>query len=85
MTRDQQSVIWIGLILIALNLVVNRAQVKATIFNKGGPTGDASKTTPPSIPPKGPSTPSVAPGPMNPIYGGNGNVPQNTPPSVMVV
>lgn len=83
MTRDQQNVIWIGLILIALNIVVNLGQFKATVFGKG-PTGDASNQTPQTLPAPGTSNPPVAPGPMNPTFGGNGNAPQQTPPSVMV-
>lgn len=83
MTRDQQSVIWLGLILIALNIIVNLGQFKATIFNKG-PAGNPA--TPSNGPTPGPSTPNtLAPGPLNtPTFGGNGNSPQQTPTSVMV-
>lgn len=82
MTRDQQNIIWLGLILIALNIIVNLADFKTVIFNKdSGPAGNAGASAP--VPTPGNSNPPVAPGPMSPIYG-NGNQPQNTPPSVMV-
>jgi hypothetical protein len=32
MTRQQSTVIWLGLILVTLNLIVNIAEVKAVIF-----------------------------------------------------
>lgn len=35
MTRDQTTVIWLGLLLVVLNLVVNIGQVKQIIFGSG--------------------------------------------------
>lgn len=38
MTRDQVTVLWLGLIIVALNLIVNLGTVKQVIFgtNTGG-------------------------------------------------
>lgn len=62
MTRYQTNIIWLGLILIVLNIIVNIGEFKSILF--GGPSGNGGNTgsgvTPPQHPP-------LAPGPMNPI------------------
>lgn len=62
MNRYQTNIIWLGLILIALNIIVNIGEFKRVLF--GGPSGNAGNSGPVITPPK---NPPVAPGPMNPI------------------
>lgn len=35
MTRQQSTVIWVGLILVAMNIVINWAEIKPVIFGSG--------------------------------------------------
>jgi hypothetical protein len=44
MNRYQTNIIWLGLILIALNLVVNLAEVKSVIFNGASAGTTTAKT-----------------------------------------
>lgn len=77
MTRYQNSIIWLGLILIALNVIVNIGSFKAVLF--GGPSGNAGASAsvkPPSNSNTNPSTP-LAP-PQLPVT-------QQTPPGVMTL
>jgi hypothetical protein len=78
MTKDQQSIIWLGLIVIALNIIVNLSEFKTVLFNKG-PAGNAGAATP--VPSPGTSKTPAASGVTNLPSGNN---PQQTPPSVMV-
>lgn len=79
MTRYQSSIIWLGLILIVLNLIAHIGEFKSIIFN--GPSGNGGNpgTGPTPNPPS--SSPPLSPGPMNPIVG---NQSQPTPPQNMV-
>lgn len=77
MTRYQTNIIWLGLILIVLNIIVNLGDVKSVLF--GGPSGNGGNNGS-GIPPA--SHPPVAPGPMNPIVT-TPNI-QPTPPKNMV-
>jgi hypothetical protein len=78
MSRYQRDIIWIGLILIVLNIIVNIGDVKSIIF--GGPSGNApAKPTGPTPVPSTPKpSPAIAPGQL-PIQ------PQQTPPGTSVV
>ena len=78
MTRYQTSIIWLGLILVVLNLITNIGEFKSMIF--GGPSGNGGN--PGSVPAPNPanSNPPQAPGTMNPVVG---NPPQPTPPQNM--
>lgn len=49
MNSYQTNIIWLGLILVLLNIVVNATEFKAVIFNKGTAT-TAQKTTAPTHP-----------------------------------
>jgi hypothetical protein len=55
MNSYQTNIIWLGLILIALNLIVHIGEVKSVIFN--GATGSGSSP--------GSSGNVLAPGPLN--------------------
>lgn len=57
MTRYQSSIIWLGLILIALNVIVEIGQFKSVLF--GGPSGNAGGK--PSVPTPSNKTPPAAP------------------------
>jgi len=77
MTRDQTSILWLGLILIALNIILNLAEFKSVIFGSGSaapsdnaPSGNSNAPLAPGAPP-----PRVAPGQPQP---------QNTPGLVAV-
>lgn len=81
MSRYQQNILWLGLILITLNIIVNYNEFKAIIFG-GGPSGDAggtssipapSNTTPPAT-----NNPVMAPGQL-PVQ------PQTTPTGIQTV
>jgi hypothetical protein len=56
MTPKQTTVIWLGLVLVGLNLVIHIADIKAVIF--GGPAAPAAPTTQPK------PNPPLAPGPL---------------------
>lgn len=79
MTRQQNTVLWLGLILIFLNIVVHIGDVKSVIFKQH--SGPANITNPPpantgnSI---NPQNPPIAPGPLSPNA-------QPTPPGVQTV
>lgn len=79
MTRYQTSIIWLGLILIVLNLVVNIGEFKSVIFGGPGGNGGGGNTGPTPNPTN--NNPPLAPGPMNPIVG---NPAQPTPTQNMV-
>ena len=71
MSRQQTTVIWLGLVLIALNLVIHISDLKSMLF--GGSTGKTQGN--PVQPPQGqlPTPPhAVAPGPLNGIVGPGG-------------
>lgn len=96
MTRDQETILWLGLILVALNVIVHLSDFKAVIF--GGPV-NAGKggVNIPGIGNVGGSSgifPTIGPftiTPLGPIIGGTGLLssttpaPQNTPSSVQVM
>ena len=75
MTRQQTTVLWLGLILIFLNIIVHIGDVKGVIF--GQKSANPPKTTNP--PPAGNAGKGVlAPGPLSPSA-------QPTPAQVMVL
>lgn len=78
MTRYQTSIIWLGLILITLNIIVNLGTFKSVLF--GGPGGNGNGSPNPVTPPN--RNPPLAPGMINPIIGNNPN--QQTPNGIMV-
>ena len=79
MSRYQTSIIWLGLILITLNLIANISEFKSVIF--GGPSGNGSNPGSVPVPNPASSNPPMAPGPMNPVVGSPS---QPTPPQNMV-
>lgn len=79
MTRYQTSIIWLGLILILLNLVANMGEFKSVIF--GGPSGNGGNGGTGPTPNPSNNNPPLAPGPMNPIVG---PTTQPTPPKNLV-
>lgn len=46
MTRQQSTIIWLGLTLIAMNIIVHWSQLRTVIFGSGVSATLASKTTP---------------------------------------
>lgn len=68
MTNHQSTVIWLGLVLIALNVVVHIADLKTVLFGSGSSSSSSSAGQAQSSAPSGASTtpPNVlAPGPLN--------------------
>lgn len=60
MTSKQRTVIWIGLILITLNLIVKWATVKSIVFNGAGLLSSTTPTkTAPTTTPTTPTPPST--------------------------
>lgn len=53
MNGSQKAVLWIGLILIAFNVVMKWSSVKSVIF--GGPSATGGGSSSPASPSKGPS------------------------------
>jgi len=49
MTRYQSDILWLGLILIALNIVVNISGFKTLIFGSGTTTNSNATKTPSNI------------------------------------
>lgn len=78
MNRYQTSIIWLGLILIALNIIVNLGTFKSVLF--GGPSGNGNGNPNGVTPPT--KNPTLAPGVMNPIIT-TPNI-QPTPPNQLV-
>ena len=52
MTNSQRTVIWLGLILIVLNLTTKWSQVKTVIFGGSTTTASTTSTTPTTTPAK---------------------------------
>lgn len=70
MTNHQSTVIWLGLILVTLNLIINAGEIKSVLFGGGNssssnpvnqPQGNATQTpTPQPNPSPTPASVSVA-------------------------
>jgi len=58
MTNAQRTVIWLGLFIVALNLVIKWSTVKTVIFGSGGSLLAASTPTPTATVPT-PTPPKV--------------------------
>jgi hypothetical protein len=44
-SKQQSTVIWLGIVIIALNLVVNASEIKSVIFSGGSkPSGGSSSS-----------------------------------------
>jgi hypothetical protein len=60
MTRQQSTVIWLGLVLVAFNLIIHIGEIKSVIFGKG------AANTPAAAPKQNPGSnavPNPAPNP----------------------
>lgn len=66
MTRQQTTVLWLGIILIGLNIVVHIADVKAVIFGGKAPAAKTSSPPPTVNPPLAPGLPGTVP-PNSPV------------------
>jgi hypothetical protein len=61
MTKAQSTVIWLGLVLVTLNLIIHIGEIKSVIFG-----GTSATSTPASTPAQNPgsnATPTPAPNP----------------------
>lgn len=53
MTKQQSTVIWIGLIIVALNVFINLADLKGLLFGKVATTAKTQSNTPAGNPVQG--------------------------------
>jgi hypothetical protein len=58
MNQQQTTIMWLGIILIALNLVINIGELKSVIFNEPAPSAN---TKPSGNPATGTSTTQTTP------------------------
>jgi hypothetical protein len=59
MTRNQTTILWLGLILIGLNLIIRLGDFKAVIFGSPAPANPAPTTgNPPLAPGQSPTPPA---------------------------
>lgn len=82
MNRYQVNIIWLGLILIALNIIVNLSELKSVIFGGGNGSGNTAQGIANST---GGTTAGQAGKAIANAFGTSAVVtPQNTPSNIMV-
>lgn len=79
MTSRQSTVIWLGLVLVALNLVIHAADIKSVIFG----TSATSKANAPAGNPVLPAQPSPSPNSTPPNIVAPGINPNDGTPTVV--